>query len=119
MRTVEEIEADLDATRQRLAGRLDDLQQYVAPKNVMNRQVAKVKGVFVDEYGGVKPDRVLMAAGVVVVIVGLRLPAPSPSGLTGWVGCRAASCRSSPDPARSPSGTTRARPRCGRPRRSS
>ena len=71
VRTVEEIEADLDATRQRLAGRLDDLQQYVAPKNVMNRQVAKVKGVFVDEYGGVKPDRVLMAAGVVVVIVGL------------------------------------------------
>ena len=69
VRTVEESEADL--TRQRLAGRLDDLQQYVAPKNVMNRQVAKVKGVFVDEYGGVKPDRVLMAAGVVVVIVGL------------------------------------------------
>lgn len=73
VRTVEEIEADLDATRERLAGRLDDLQEYVAPKNVMNRQVAKVKGVFVDEYGGIKPDRVLIAAGVVAVLVGLRI----------------------------------------------
>jgi hypothetical protein len=72
-RTADEIEADLEATRARLAGRLDELQEYVAPKNVVNRQVAKVKSVFVDEYGGVKPDRVLIAAGVVAVVVGLRI----------------------------------------------
>ena len=40
---------------------------------MLNRQVAKVKGVFVDEYGGIKPDRVLIAAGVVAVVVGLRI----------------------------------------------
>ena len=68
-RSVAEIQADLDATRDRLAGRIDDLQEYVAPKNVMNRQVDKVKGVFVDEFGGIKPDRVLIAAGVVVGLV--------------------------------------------------
>ena len=73
-RSVAEIQADLDATRDRLAGRIDDLQEYVAPTNVANRQIAKVKGVFVDEFGGIKPDRVLIAAGVVVglvVVVGI------------------------------------------------
>jgi hypothetical protein len=73
-RSVAEIQTELDATRDRLAGRIDDLQEYVAPKNVANRQLAKVKGVFVDEFGGIKPDRVLIAAGVVVglvVVVGI------------------------------------------------
>ena len=68
-RSVSEIQAELDATRTRLAGRIDDLQEYVTPKNVMNRQVDKVKGVFVDEFGGIKPDRVLIAAGVAVGLV--------------------------------------------------
>lgn len=70
-RSLDEIESDLDATRARLADRLDELQAYVSPKNVAQRQLDKVRGVFVDEYGGVRPDRVLMAAGVVVAIVGL------------------------------------------------
>ena len=70
-RTMDEIEADLEATRERLAGRLDDLQEYVSPRNVAQRQLDKVKGVFVDEYGGIKPDRVLVAVGAVVVVVGL------------------------------------------------
>jgi len=70
-RSMDEIEAELEATRQRLAGRLDDLQEYVKPKNVAQRQVDKLKGVFVDEYGGVKPDRVLVAVGVVVAVVAL------------------------------------------------
>jgi len=70
-RTMDEIEADLDATRERLAGRIDDLQEYVSPRNVAQRQLDKVKGVFVDEYGGIKPDRVLVAVGAVVAVVGL------------------------------------------------
>lgn len=68
-RSMAEITAELDATRARLAGRIDELTEYVAPKNVMDRQVTKVKRVFVDEYGGIKPDRVLMAAGAVVAVV--------------------------------------------------
>ena len=72
-RSADEIEAGLDATRARLAGRLDDLQEYVAPKNVLDRQLTKAKRVFVDEYGGIKPDRVLVAAGVVAVVLGLRI----------------------------------------------
>jgi hypothetical protein len=68
-RSMAEIEAELDATRARLAERIDELTDYVAPKNVLDRQVGKVKGIFVDEYGGIKPDRVLMAAGAVVAVV--------------------------------------------------
>jgi hypothetical protein len=73
-RSLDEIETDLDATRARLAQGLDDLQAYVSPKNVIQRQVDKAKGVFVDQYGGIKPERVAMAAGAVVaVVVVLRL----------------------------------------------
>jgi hypothetical protein len=70
-RSMDEIEAELEATRQRLAGRIDDLTDYVKPANIVERQKNKLKSVFVDEYGGIKPDRVLMAAGIVVAVVGL------------------------------------------------
>ena len=56
---------------QRLAGRIDDLTDYVKPANIVERQKNKLKSVFVDEYGGIKPDRVLMAAGIVVAVIGL------------------------------------------------
>ena len=70
-RSMDEIEAELEATRERLAGRIDDLTDYVKPANIVERQKNKLKSVFVDEYGGIKPDRVLMAAGIVVAVVGL------------------------------------------------
>ena len=70
-RTMDEIEAELDATRERLAGRIDDLQEYVSPRNVAQLNLDKVNGVYVDEYGGIKPDRVLVAVGAVVAVVGL------------------------------------------------
>ena len=68
-RSIDEIEADLDAARGRLADRIDELEVYVQPKNILDRQLAKVKGVFVDEFGGVRPDRVAIAAGAVVAFV--------------------------------------------------
>jgi len=72
-RSMDEIEAELEATRERLAGRIDDLTEYVKPANVVERQKNKLKSVFVDEYGGIKPDRVLIAAGIVVAVVGLSV----------------------------------------------
>ena len=72
-RSMDEIEAELDATRQRLAGRIDELQEYVQPANIAQRQLDRLTAVFVDEYGGIRPDRVLVAAGVVVAIVGIGI----------------------------------------------
>ena len=70
-RTVAEIEGELDAVRARLAGRINDLETYISPKNLVARQVESAKRIFVDEYGGIKPDRVLMVVGAVVVLFGL------------------------------------------------
>jgi hypothetical protein len=71
-RSPEQIEADLVATRQRLAGRIDDLQQYVAPRAVAGRGLNKVKRIYVDEYGGIRPERVVATVAVVAVLIGLR-----------------------------------------------
>ena len=71
-RTAAQIESEIDATRSRLASRLDDFQDYIKPANVLDRGVNSVKGVFVDEYGGVRPERVAIAAGAVVGLIALR-----------------------------------------------
>jgi hypothetical protein len=73
VRSLDEIEAELDETRARLAERLDALADYVTPRNLVGRQVDKVKRVFVDEYGGIKPEPILITVGVVAAIVGIRL----------------------------------------------
>lgn len=71
-RTPAQIEADLIATRERLAGRIDDLQRYVAPRAVAARGLGKVKRIYVDEYGGIRPERVVATVAVVAVLIGLR-----------------------------------------------
>ena len=46
-------------------------------RRVIARQVDKVKGVFVDEYGGIKPDKVAVAVGFVVWhMIEYRVPYP-------------------------------------------
>ena len=75
-RSADQIQADIDATRERLAGTLDTLQSRVKPENLLRSGVAKVKGVYVKPGGGVRVDRVAATAaavvGVVLVSRGLR-----------------------------------------------
>ena len=71
-RSAAQIESEIEATRNRLASRLDDFQEYVKPANVVDRGVTSVKNLFVDEYGGVRPERVAIAAGAVVGLIALR-----------------------------------------------
>lgn len=77
-RTMAQIESDMDATRERLTETINQLTEALQPKNIMNRQVAKVKGFYVDEYGAVRPERVAatvgaVVAGVVVIKVTKRI----------------------------------------------
>ena len=72
-RTSQQIEDDLIVTRARLAGRLDDLQAYVAPRAVLGRQLERVRSFYVDEFGGVRPERIAATAAVVVALVALRI----------------------------------------------
>lgn len=71
LRTPQQIEADLAATRARLTGRIEQLQAYVMPKAVVGRQIDKVRAFYVDQYGGVRPERVLATAGAAALVVGL------------------------------------------------
>jgi hypothetical protein len=72
-RSPREIERDIEATRQRLAGTLDELVDKVAPANVARRATASVKAQFVDTETGVRTGRVVVAAAVVVALIALRI----------------------------------------------
>lgn len=78
VRTVAEIEADLNATRDRLAGTVASLEQRLNPRTVMDRAMseakARVSAFYLDDQGKLRPDRVAMTAGAAVVgLIGLRL----------------------------------------------
>ena len=77
-RTPEQIEADMRAARERLTSGVTDIKDYVAPKSVAQRQTNKVRAFFVDEFGGVRPERVAMVAGGVVGLLIVR------KGLRSW-----------------------------------
>ncbi len=71
-RSIPEIQADIAETRDRLARTLADLKVEANPKHIAAKKTEQLKGFFLDEYGGVRPDRVLMVAGGVVGLLVLR-----------------------------------------------
>jgi hypothetical protein len=78
VRSAAEIEAELNATRDRLAGTVAILEERLNPRHVMDRTVAdaksKVSKFYLDDAGKVRPDRVAITAGAVVAgLIGLRL----------------------------------------------
>ena len=68
----EELEAQIVATRQRLAGSVDDLAEAANPVALAESAMQKVKGWFVDPDTGVRADRVAKVAGAAVGFVVLR-----------------------------------------------
>lgn len=73
-RTIAEIEAELDASRENLVVTVDQLQTAVkqAPKKFIAARIEKLRGIYVDEYGGIRPERVAITVGVVVAVVVVR-----------------------------------------------
>ena len=76
VRTREDIEADIDAARQRLASNVENLINQVHPKAIVANTVADARafaeGTFdearaqvVDEHGNVRSDRVALLAAAV------------------------------------------------------
>ena len=64
------LERDIEATRQRLAGTIDQLAYRAHPKTIVGREVTTVKSHFVDlETGAPRTDNILKAAGAVVGMV--------------------------------------------------
>jgi hypothetical protein len=67
-----QLEAEIAAARSNLASTIEQLKAETTPQALVHRGVAKVKSVFTDEYGGIRPERVAIAAGVVVTLVVFR-----------------------------------------------
>jgi hypothetical protein len=65
---IRSLEHEIEATRERLAGTIDQLVHRAHPKTVVNRQVTSVKSHFVDlETGQPRTDNILKVVGVIVV----------------------------------------------------
>jgi hypothetical protein len=66
------LEAELDATRERLAGTIDQLVYRTSPKTIVRREITSIKGYFVDlETGQPRTTNILKVAGTVVGVITL------------------------------------------------
>lgn len=64
------LEAELDATRERLAGTIDQLVYRTSPKTIVRREITLIKSYFVDlETGQPRTTNILKVAGSVVGVV--------------------------------------------------
>lgn len=70
--TPEELEAQIIATRERLASSVDDLAEAANPVALAESGVQRVKEWFVDPVTGVHTDRVVKVAGAVIGLLVLR-----------------------------------------------
>jgi hypothetical protein len=62
-----DIEREIEETRERLAGTIDELLYRSNPKTIVSREVAEVKGYFVDPATGQpRTENILKVAGAVV-----------------------------------------------------
>jgi hypothetical protein len=71
LRSPDEIEAEIERTRVRLAGTVDAIADRVKPANVARRAAEAARAQVVDEQGNVRTARVAAIAAVVVGTVGL------------------------------------------------
>lgn len=70
--SLESLQSEIDSARQDLAATLAQVREQTSPAAFVRRGRAAVTGFFVDEHGGVRPERVAMAAGALVTLVVLR-----------------------------------------------
>jgi anti-sigma factor RsiW len=72
-RTPEQIEADIAATRARLASTVDELVDRARPKNVARRQVEQAKAQVFDENGRLRTEKVVAVGGAALAVIGMLL----------------------------------------------
>jgi hypothetical protein len=68
LRAPAEIEAEIERTRARLAGTIDEITDRVHPLRLAQRGGERLKGTVVDEHGRPKPPLIVAAAGAAVLI---------------------------------------------------
>ena len=66
------LEREIEATRDRLAGTIDQLVYRAHPKTIVSRRVSSIKAYFVDPLtGSPRTDNILKVAGGLVGVVAL------------------------------------------------
>ena len=66
------LEAEMEATRERLAGTIDQLVHRASPKTIARREITSIKGYFVDlQTGQPRTTNILKVAGGVVGVAAL------------------------------------------------
>ena len=64
------LEAQMEATRERLAGTIDQLVYRTSPKTIVRREITSIKGYFVDlQTGQPRTTNILKVAGGVLGVV--------------------------------------------------
>lgn len=70
---IEALVAEITAARAQLLASVDDLKQELSPASLRKRGLGAITGIFTDEFGGIKPKRVAITAGVIAGVVGLKV----------------------------------------------
>ena len=74
-KSVDQIEAEIEAARQRLAGTVDELHARTAPKEIARRQVETAKVRFTEAtrtpQGDLRTERVAALAAAAVALLGI------------------------------------------------
>jgi hypothetical protein len=65
-RSPQDLEHDIEQTRDRLADTLDELLFRIKPKTIVQRQIEETRSHFVDAQGNVRPERVAAVVGAAV-----------------------------------------------------
>jgi hypothetical protein len=71
--TPEEIEAEIAATRARLASTVDELVDRAHPRNVAKRQVEQARSQVFDAEGNLRSEKIATVAGAIAGVVVLLL----------------------------------------------
>ena len=72
-RSPQDLEHDIEQTRDRLADTLDELLFRVKPKTIVQRQIEETKSHFVDAQGNVRTEKVAAVVGATVGVVAFFL----------------------------------------------
>ena len=65
------LESEIEQTRAHLGATIDQLVYRASPKTIVRREIAAVKGYFVDPSGSPRQDNILKVTGGVVGVVAL------------------------------------------------
>jgi Protein of unknown function (DUF3618) len=68
-RSPQDLEHEVETTRDRLADTIDELLFRIKPKTIVSRQVEETKSQFVDAQGNVRTEKVAAVAGAAIGMV--------------------------------------------------